>query len=99
MKLPPDSRLPAQSAAFLSIHHFSPLTGAPAPCGTAAKASLIHAETYLLARQRYIERNPVCAALVDDPAHYRWSSYRHNALGQANAYSRPHPLYRAMGAR
>ena len=57
------------------------------------KSSLIQAETYLLACMRYIELNPVRAAMVDDPAHYRWTSYRHNALGQANAYLTPHPLY------
>ena len=61
------------------------------------KSSLIQAETYLLACQRYIELNPVRAAMVDDPAHYRWTSYRHNALGQANPYLTPHPLYRAIG--
>ena len=61
------------------------------------KSSLIQAETYLLACQRYIELNPVRAAMVDDPAHYRWTSYRHNALGQANPYLMPHPLYLALG--
>lgn len=61
------------------------------------KSSLIQAETYLLSCQRYIELNPVRAAMVDDPAHYRWTSYRHNALGQANPYLTPHPLYRAIG--
>ena len=35
--------------------------------------------------------------MVDDPAHYRWTSYRHNALGQANPYLTPHGLYRGMG--
>jgi hypothetical protein len=35
--------------------------------------------------------------MVDDPAHYRWSSYRHNALGQANRYLVPHPLYLELG--
>lgn len=60
------------------------------------KSSLIQAETYLLACQRYIELNPVRAAMVDDPAHYRWTSYRHNALGQANPYLTPHPLYQAL---
>ena len=44
-------------------------------------SSLIQADTYLLSCQRYIELNPVRAAMVDDPAHYRWTSYRHNALG------------------
>ena len=57
----------------------------------------IQAQTYLLSCQRYIEINPVRAALVDDPAHYRWTSYRHNALGQANPYLTPHRLYRALG--
>jgi len=61
------------------------------------KSSLIQAETYLLSCQRYIELNPVRAAMVDDPAHYRWTSYRHNALGQANSYLSPHPLYLSLG--
>ncbi len=30
----------------------------------------------------YIELNPVRAVIVDDPAGYRWSSYRANGLGQ-----------------
>ena len=61
------------------------------------KSSLIQAETCLLACQRYIELNPVRAALVDDSAHYRWTSYRANALGQENAHLTPHPVYLALG--
>jgi putative transposase len=61
------------------------------------KSSLIQAETYLLACQRYIELNPVRAAMVEDPAHYRWSSYRANALGQPDALLTPHPLYLSIG--
>jgi putative transposase len=61
------------------------------------KSSLVQAETYLLACQRYIELNPVRAAMVDDPAHYRWSSYRANALGRADARLTPHGLYLALG--
>ena len=61
------------------------------------KSSLIQAETYLLDCMRYIELNPVRAAMVDDPAHYRWTSYRANALGQANALVSPHSLYAALG--
>ena len=61
------------------------------------KSSLIQAETYLLACQRYIELNPVRAAMVDDPAHYRWTSYRSHALGQANSYLTPHSIYLALG--
>jgi len=62
------------------------------------KSSVVHAESYLLLCQRYIELNPVRAAMVDDPARYRWSSYRSNALGQMNALLTTHPLYEALGA-
>jgi putative transposase len=62
------------------------------------KSSLVQAETYLFCAQRYIELNPVRAAMVDDPAHYRWTSYRANALGRADPRITPHPLYLAMAA-
>jgi putative transposase len=62
------------------------------------KSSTVQAEPYLLLCQRYIELNPVRAAMVDDPAHYRWSSYRHNALGQAEPRLSPHVLYQALGS-
>lgn len=62
------------------------------------KSSLIHAETYLLSCQRYIELNPVRAAMVEDPAHYRWSSYRAHALGQPDSRLTPHQLYLALGS-
>ena len=57
----------------------------------------MQAETYLLTCQRYIELNPVRAAMVDDPAHYRWTSYRSNGLGQPDARLTPHSLYLALG--
>jgi putative transposase len=58
----------------------------------------VQAATYLLACQRYIELNPVRAAMVDDPAHYRWTSYRANARGQTEAPLIRHPVYLALGA-
>ena len=61
------------------------------------KSSLIQAETYLLSCMRYIELNPVRADMVDDPANYRWSSYRSNAFGQSKLILTPHPLYQALG--
>jgi putative transposase len=61
------------------------------------KSSSIQADTYLLLCQRYIELNPVRAAMVDDPAHYRWSSYRRNGLGQADSRLTSHPLYDGLG--
>lgn len=38
------------------------------------KSSLVEAETHLLRVIRYIELNPVRAAMVDRPDDYRWSS-------------------------
>ncbi|MFN7571475.1 MAG: transposase [Betaproteobacteria bacterium] len=61
------------------------------------KSSAIQAETYLLACQPYIELNPVRAGMVDDPAHYRWTSYRANGLGRADALVAPHAVYVALG--
>lgn len=40
------------------------------------KAILIDADSYLLQVSRYIHRNPVEAGMVEQPEHYRWSSYR-----------------------
>jgi putative transposase len=61
------------------------------------KSSPIDAASYLLTCQRYIELNPVRAALVDDPAHYRWTSYRANALGQGDDVLAPHGVYTGLG--
>jgi putative transposase len=57
------------------------------------KSSLVQADTYLLASMRYIELNPVRAGIVEDPADYRWSSYRANGLGQTDLKLTPHPVY------
>lgn len=61
------------------------------------KASLVDAETYLLSCYRYIELNPVRAEMVEHPAEYPWSSFRCNALGDANALLTPHALWRDLG--
>jgi putative transposase len=61
------------------------------------KSSLVQAEEYLLTCMRYIELNPVRANMVNDPAQYRWSSYRHNGLGQMDERITPHSLYLALG--
>ncbi len=54
-------------------------------------------EAYLLACQRYIELNPVRAAMVRHPADYPWSSYRANAEGEASTLIQAHGLYSALG--
>jgi putative transposase len=61
------------------------------------KSSAVQAEAYLFTCMRYIELNPVRAGMVSDPAHYRWSSYRHNGLGQADERLTPHVLYQGLG--
>jgi putative transposase len=40
---------------------------------------------------------PVRAAMVEDPGHYRWSSYRATALGAADARLTPHAICTALG--
>lgn len=61
------------------------------------KSSLVDSERYLFACYRYIEMNPLRAAMVADPFEYRWSSYRRNALGETNLLVTPHPLYLRLG--
>ena len=61
------------------------------------RSCLVQEEGYLLACQRYIELNPVRAGMVEHPAEYRWSSYRANAQGEADALVKPHPRYEALG--
>jgi putative transposase len=60
-------------------------------------ATPVTTRRYILACMRYIELNPVRAGLVRHPAHYRWSSYRANALGEADPLLSPHALYCALG--
>ena len=52
---------------------------------------------WLFACMHYIELNPVRAGMVSDPALYRWSSYRHNGLGQLDERLVAHPLYQNLG--
>lgn len=61
------------------------------------KSSLIDTERYLLTCYRYIEFNPLRARMVASAEDYRWSSYRHNALGQTDILIRPHDVYDALG--
>jgi putative transposase len=61
------------------------------------RATLIDSEAYLLTCMRYIELNPVRAAMVEHPGDYPWSSYRANAQGAADALVQPHSLYRRLG--
>ncbi len=61
------------------------------------KSCLVQMENYLLQVYRYIELNPVRAAMVEDPSEYLWSSYQINALGKVSELCTPHALYQALG--
>lgn len=61
------------------------------------RSSLIQTEQYLFTCQRYIELNPVRAAMVRNPADYRWSSYRHHAFGVRNELVTSSAAYLALG--
>ena len=61
------------------------------------KSCLVDSDHYLLACLRYIELNPVRAAMVAQPWDYRWSSV-HAHLGlRADVRLTPHPGYLALG--
>lgn len=62
------------------------------------KASVVESDRYLLACQRYIELNPVRAALVGDPGEYAWSSYRAHALGTPDPLLCSHAAYDALAS-
>ena len=62
------------------------------------KSGLVESDRYLLQCYRYIELNPVRAGMVDDPANYDWSSYRHNGLGKDIRLCTPHAEYLKLGA-
>lgn len=62
------------------------------------KSSPVESDAYLLACSRYIELNPVRARMVEDPAHYRWSSCAHH-LGMANCdWLDDDPCYLSLGS-
>lgn len=57
------------------------------------KSLPIEKDSYLLECGRYIERNPLKARLVSDPADYHWSSYEVYAFGKSDDLVSPSPLY------
>ena len=61
------------------------------------KSSLVDSDAYLLICMRYIELNPVRAAMVDHPGDYQWSSYQANAHSQNIELVEHHPIYLNLG--
>jgi putative transposase len=54
------------------------------------RPSRITSDRYFLNCHRYIDLNPVRAALAVHPEDYAWSSYRFYAFGEPNGVLRPH---------
>ncbi len=58
----------------------------------------VDTERYWLTCLRYIEQNPVRAAIVTDPADYRWSTYSAHAFGNGPDWLADHPVYQGLGS-
>lgn len=61
------------------------------------RSSLVEADRYLLACQRYIESNPVRAGMVEGVADWPWSSHRHHIGVAVDPLVRSHPTIFALG--
>ena len=61
------------------------------------KSGLVSSDRYLIVCYRYIELNPVRAAMVNEPDEYPYSIYQANALGKASTLLTPHPVYSELG--
>jgi putative transposase len=62
------------------------------------KSSLVDSETYLLVVYRYIELNPVRAAISDAPEHYLWSSAQGNLGLRYDPILTPHPVFKGLAS-
>ena len=61
------------------------------------KSTLVDSDRYFLLVSRYIELNPVRAAISASPREYPWSSYHANAHGKPSEILTQHPVYLALG--
>lgn len=62
------------------------------------KSCLVDSDRYLLTAYRYIELNPVRAAMVEKPEHHHWSSVHANLARCEDSLVTPHPCFVAMGS-
>jgi putative transposase len=61
------------------------------------RSCLVQDEHYALACYRYIEMNPVRAAMVASARDFYWSSFRRNAHGETSPLITPHAEYEQLG--
>lgn len=62
------------------------------------KSCLVDSDNYLLTVYRYIELNPVRAAIADAPEKYAWSSAQGNLGFWSDPTLTPHPVFLALAA-
>ena len=62
------------------------------------RSCIVGDDVYVLRCYRYIELNPVRAAMVRHPRNYPWSSYRFNAEEASSGMLSEHACYQALGA-
>lgn len=60
------------------------------------RSCIVESAHYVLACHRYIELNPVRAAMVDHPSRYLWSSYAVNSGMRSDPLLRPHVEFEAL---
>lgn len=61
------------------------------------KASLVATDEYLLSCCRYVDLNPVRAAIVAEPQEYEWSGYRGRTGMQGDSVLDKHSVFEALG--
>src|SRR3954471_21481095 len=61
------------------------------------KSPVIQDDEHLLIVLRYIESNPLRAAMVSDAGEYRWSSYQAHGLGRVDPLLSPMPELESLG--
>lgn len=98
---PSDERGPAKLMKYVGERYVPFVNRRQARTGTLWEgrfhSCLVQSEQYFMACQRYIDLNPVRARIVVDPYAYLWSSYRHNAHGEASELLTQHETYEAIG--
>jgi len=62
------------------------------------RSCLVREERYVMACYRYIEMNPVRAAIVAHPSEYQWSSYKANTQAESSSLIVPHLVYQALSS-
>lgn len=60
------------------------------------RSCIVRSDAYVLACYRYIELNPVRAAIVDRPGDYRWSSHAANSGKAPAGLLKPHAAYESL---